>query len=139
MLTNTSFRYRKNHLYQIKHYQAVQQTQLFVDASQLHVLLRSHRPHLLLTNTLGAFRRQLGRKTEKLFRLHVFRRPDTMVTAKPREIRMGKGKGAYSHVHLPVRAGSRLGYLGWCQRLSAPLVLGNLRQAAKKLGVSASF
>jgi ribosomal protein L16/L10AE len=139
MFTNTSFKYRKNHLYSVKTWRFPQQTVNTLNGSPNALTLTALKPSLFLGSSFSAFRRQLGRKTEKLFRMHIVRKPDVMVTAKPREIRMGKGKGAYSHVHLPVRVGMPLAVITWCRQLPTAVFFVNVRQATKKWGLSVRF
>ena len=54
-------------------------------------------------------------------------------------IRLGKGKGAFSHVHLPVRCGTLLFTLHWCHKLAPIPFFYYLKQANKKTGLSLVF
>lgn len=139
MYLNTSFKFRKNHLYKLKAY-AIGQSQHCSQTKKVDCLtFISTRPGIVKTGEYAALRRILGRKTEKLFRLTLIRKPDLMVTAKPREMRMGKGKGAFSHVHLPVRAGMPVIKLTWCHRLPRFSFLAYVRAATKKASTQLYF
>jgi len=73
------------------------------------------------------------KKKEKLW-IRAF--PDTPVTTKPIQIRMGKGKGAVDHWIHKLPAGKIIMEVGQMPEMKARAVLG---QAAKKLGVACAF
>ena len=140
MFVNTSFKFRKNHLYKQKNYFLAQNlvtNHAITSSATLH--FTALKTTVTKQNRYTALRRQLGRKTEKLFRLVYSQKPYVMVTAKPREIRMGKGKGAFSHVHLPVKCGLSLFSLHWCHKLASAPFFYFLKQSNKKTGLSLRF
>jgi ribosomal protein L16/L10AE len=140
MFLNTSFKFRKNHLYKQKTYFCPQNIVTNHQVtSPVMLSFTSLKSTVTKQNRYTALRRQLGRKTEKLFRMVFAKKPYLMVTAKPREIRMGKGKGAFSHVHLPVRCGTLLFTLHWCHKLAPIPFFYYLKQANKKTGLSLVF
>ena len=59
----------------------------------------------LAVNQLEAARRKISKGIRKKEKLWLKILPDTPVTAKPNEIRMGKGKGAVSYWVFKLRAG----------------------------------
>jgi ribosomal protein L16/L10AE len=133
MFLNTSFKFRKNHLYCLKKMiknQSLLSTQKYY-CEQIN--FTTYKTNILLAKEYNAFRRSLGRKTEKLFRLVFFQKPSIMVTSKPKEMRMGKGKGSFSHVHLPVYSGSFIFFLKWSHCLNSFFFILSIAQAKKKL------
>ena len=60
-------------------------------------LFQTATPGQLKPTQLEAIQKVLVRKFTRLFRMWTLIRFTGMVTAKPREIRMGKGKGAFSY------------------------------------------
>jgi len=73
-------------------------------------------PGELTPMQLDAVQKVLVRKFARLFRMWTLIRFTGMVTAKPREIRMGKGKGAFSFWSRCVRIGMplfELGFIKW--------------------------
>lgn len=139
MFLNTSFKFRKNHYYLIKNSLTPQRLTTSQYKQIDKITVRSYKSNSIIAGEYNAIRRILGRKTEKLFRLVLKKKANVMVTAKPREIRMGKGKGAFSHVHLPVRIGQSLCSIAWCHRLPKALFLGSVKKAMKKSGLCLHF
>jgi ribosomal protein L16/L10AE len=97
-------------------------------------LLINHSAGLLLFPEYEALRRILSRKLIRLLRFSLFVHPYAMVTAKPREIRMGKGKGAFSHFALPTKVGSFFAKIFWCQTQNFCPLFFATRNALKKSG-----
>ena len=68
----------------------------------------------------------------RLLRFNLLKRPYVMVTAKPKEMRMGKGKGALSAFHIPVKSGLIVSHIFWCHRHSFFALLCASKNAVKK-------
>ena len=79
-----------------------------------------------------SFRRILSRKLSRFLRVSLISKPYSAVSAKPREIRMGKGKGAFSHYVLPVSIGTIIMQSFWCHSVPNVLLFHNLKNALKK-------
>jgi len=85
---------------------------------------------------LESTRRMVSRHIKKKEKLWIRAFPDTPVTTKPIQIRMGKGKGAVDHWIHKLPAGKIIMEVGQMPEMKARAVLG---QAAKKLGVACAF
>ena len=85
---------------------------------------------------LEATRKQISRNLNKQEKLWIRALPDIPVTSKPKEIRMGKGKGAVAYWVIKVKAGQILFELSAMNSKKAKLIL---RAAAKKLSVPCAF
>lgn len=139
MYLNTSFKYRKNHRYFLKNYFIAQSQSISQQKSVDRLVFSSYKAKSIKSCEYNAIRRLLGRKTEKLFRFNICRKADIMVTAKPKEIRMGKGKGSFSHVELPVKVGLILFNIVWCHRLPTFKFLFAVRKCIKKSGLTIHY
>jgi large subunit ribosomal protein L16 len=75
------------------------------------VQLKSRDFGLLTSNQLKALKQTVNKVIKKrgliIFRVH----PQTPVTKKPIEVRMGKGKGAFSHWVAKIRPGTTICYI----------------------------
>ena len=85
---------------------------------------------------LEATRKQISRSLRKQEKLWIRALPDIPVTSKPKEIRMGKGKGAVDYWVIKVKAGQTLFELSAMGYKKAKLIL---LAAAKKLSVPCAF
>lgn len=85
---------------------------------------------------LEATRKQISRNLRKQEKLWIRALPDIPVTSKPKEIRMGKGKGAVDYWVIKVKAGQILFELSAMGYKKAKLIL---LSAAKKLAVPCAF
>jgi large subunit ribosomal protein L16 len=66
----------------------------------------------VVANQIESARRVISKKIKKIgvYRVHI--RPTTSVSAKPSEVRMGKGKGSIDHYISRVKAGQLLFSIG---------------------------
>jgi large subunit ribosomal protein L16 len=98
--------------------------------------LKTLQPDWLTARQIEAARIALTRhmKREGQVWIRVF--PDKPVTAKPAEVRMGKGKGAPSHWVAVVRPGR---ILFECEGVSLEVAQEAMRLAAQKLPVKCKF
>jgi ribosomal protein L16/L10AE len=96
--------------------------------------LSSIQPLLLQPKHFETIRRLLLRALAKSFRYWIVIKPQQMVTAKPREIRMGKGKGEVAFLQAIFYAGQLC--LGFTARgsFSSFVLINALRRLQYKLG-----
>lgn len=85
---------------------------------------------------LEATRKQISKSLRKKEKLWIRTLPDIPVTSKPKEIRMGKGKGAVAYWVIKVKAGQTLFELSSMGYQKAKIIL---LSAAKKLAVPCAF
>jgi large subunit ribosomal protein L16 len=85
---------------------------------------------------LEAARRMISKHIRKKEKLWIRNLPDIPVTAKPNEIRMGKGKGAVSYWVTRIKAGQILFELS---RMSVQKAILILKSASKKLPIPTIF
>jgi len=85
---------------------------------------------------LEATRKQISRSLRKQEKLWIRALPDIPVTSKPKEIRMGKGKGAVDYWVIKIKAGQILFELSSVGYKKAKTLL---LTAAKKLAVPCAF
>ena len=90
----------------------------------------------LTRKQLEATRKQISRNLRKNEKLWIRAFPDIPVTSKPKEIRMGKGKGAVEYWVIKVKAGQTIFELSSMGHKKAKLIL---LTAAKKLAVPCAF
>lgn len=87
----------------------------------------------LTARQLEAGRRALRRKLNRAGRLWIIVFPDIPVTSKPRDVRMGMGKGTTDYWTVRVRPGQRIFEL---MDVSDSLAKKALESAAKKFAIS---
>lgn len=85
---------------------------------------------------LEATRKQISKNLRKKEKLWIRALPDVPVTSKPKEIRMGKGKGAVAYWVVKLKAGQTLFELSFMGYKKAKMIL---LSAAKKLAVPCAF
>ena len=98
--------------------------------------LKILKPSRLNRKQLEATRKQISRNLKKQEKLWIRALPDIPVTSKPKEIRMGKGKGAVEYWIIKVKAGQTLFELSSMGYKKAKTIL---LSAAKKLAVPCAF
>ena len=82
---------------------------------------------------IEAARRAITRKVKRRGKLWIRMFPSVPVTAKPVEVRMGKGKGAVDHWVCPVKAGKILYEIGGLPKVIA---YNALKSGSNKLSLS---
>jgi len=82
---------------------------------------------------IEATRRAITRKVKRRGKLWIRMFPSVPVTAKPVEVRMGKGKGAVDHWVCPVKAGKILYEIGGLPKVIA---YNALKSGSNKLSLS---
>ena len=82
---------------------------------------------------IEATRRAITRKVKRRGKLWIRMVPSVPVTAKPVEVRMGKGKGAVDHWVCPVKAGKILYEIGGLPKVIA---YNALKSGSNKLSLS---
>lgn len=85
---------------------------------------------------IEAARRMISKHIRKKEKLWIRNLPDIPVTAKPNEIRMGKGKGAVSYWVTRIKAGQIMFELS---RMNIQKALTILKGASKKLPIPTTF
>ncbi len=80
-------------------------------------------------------RRVLSRKLFRTVRFFLGRRALVAVSAKPKEMRMGKGKGGYAYSVLPVWCGSPFARFSWCHRAFWPVIVRATQSSVRKSGL----
>lgn len=88
------------------------------------------------TRTIEAVRRTITRKLKRSGQVWTRVFPDRVVTTKPAEVRMGKGKGSPSHWVCRVRPGQVLYEI---DGVTAPLAVQAMKLAHHKLPVKTCF
>ena len=121
---------QKGHLSQIERKKSA--TYLYYGIFGLKILKQSR----LNRKQLEATRKQISRNLRKQEKLWIRALPDIPVTSKPKEIRMGKGKGAVEYWIIKVKAGQTLFELSSMGYKKAKTIL---LSAAKKLAVPCAF
>lgn len=107
--------------------------------SRASYLLFTLTPGRLKPDHLDSFNKVLVRKFSRLFRLWTVIRFTEMVTAKPNEIRMGKGKGAFSFWSRSVPGGFPLLEIGFIRWLPQTFVFHIIRRLRAKFPVIISL
>jgi ribosomal protein L16/L10AE len=125
-------KYRKPHLLVLKNFKAAQVLHGSQKKTFDRCFLRNCYPVSMRFNEYEALRRMVSRKLYKLVRISLRTPPYILVTAKPREIRMGKGKGAFSHFQAPVKVGSTFVRVNWNWNLALSRVFIGLRSGVRK-------
>ena len=121
---------QKGHLTSVERKKSA--TALYYGIFGLKVLQQSR----LTRKQLEATRKQISRNLRKQEKLWIRTLPDIPVTNKPKEIRMGKGKGAVESWIIRVKAGQTLFELSTMGLKKAKIIL---LAAAKKLAVPCAF
>lgn len=121
---------QKGHLKQIERKKSA--SNLYYGIYGLKVLKYSR----LDSRQLEAARKQISRNLKKQEKLWIRAVPDIPVTSKPKEIRMGKGKGAVDYWVIRVKSGQTLFELSYMLPKKAQIIL---LSAAKKLAVPCAF
>ena len=121
---------QKGHLKKIERKKSA--TYLYYGIFGLKVLKHSR----LNRKQLEATRKQISRYLRKQEKLWIRSLPDIPVSNKPKEIRMGKGKGAVEYWIIRVKAGQTLFELSSMNQNKAKMLLLN---AAKKLAIPCAF
>lgn len=85
---------------------------------------------------IEAARRMVSKHIRKKEKLWIRNLPDIPVTAKPNEIRMGKGKGAVSYWVSRIKAGQIMFELS---RMNVQKAITVLKSASKKLPIPTTF
>lgn len=98
-------------------------------------LFQAGTPGQLQPGQLDAVQKVLVRKFTRLFRIWSLIRFTGMVTAKPREIRMGKGKGAFSYWSRTVSIGFPLFEISFIKWFPIELLYHTVRRLRAKLPV----
>lgn len=118
------------------HLQAIERknsaTKLYYGIYGLKVLKYSR----LDSKQLEAARKQISRNLRKQEKLWIRAIPDIPVTSKPKEVRMGKGKGAVDYWIVRIKSGQTLFELSYMLPKKAQIIL---LSAAKKLAVPCAF
>ena len=125
-------RYKKHHLKRLRGHLYSQYTQTGQRKSVDRFVLRSFSSCVVYSREYAALRRILSRKLQRLARLVMRTKPVYMKTAKPKEMRMGKGKGAFHSYYLHAQCGKPLGTLGWCPKLPTYWSLWIVKASVKK-------
>lgn len=99
------------------------------NTSYLLIALESAR---ITSPQLESARRVISKQIKKvgIYKAHI--KPSTSVSAKPSEVRMGKGKGAISHYISRVKAGQTIFSIE-CSVLTSMAIQNILKKAAHKL------
>ena len=98
--------------------------------------LKATQPERITARQIEAARRAMTRHMKRQGRVWIRIFPDTPVTSKPTEVRMGKGKGAVSHWVAPVKPGRVLFEV---DGVPAAVAQEALRLGAQKLPVRCRF
>lgn len=98
-------------------------------------LFQAGTPGQLQPGQLNAIQKVLVRKFTRLFRIWSLIRFTGMVTAKPREIRMGKGKGAFSFWSRAVRIGFPLFEISFIKWFPIEFLYHTVRRLRAKLPI----
>lgn len=134
-----NLKYRKSHLLFLKTYKVSQNIQQIQRKTFDNLVLRSYQSTTVRYNEYEALRRILSRKLTKLLRFSILKKPYILVTAKPKEIRMGKGKGSFSHFHFPSTVGYKFAKISWChKKFYAPLLVA-VKNSTKKSNQRLTF
>lgn len=134
-----NLKYRKQHLIVLKRARSLQWCQSQQRKTLDFVFIRAGIPGSIKYIAYEALRRMLSRKLERLVRFTLPRKPLVMVTAKPKEMRMGKGKGAFSHYQLNLSFGQPLAKVAWCPKFSIYRALYVTKTALKKTSFRFTF
>jgi ribosomal protein L16/L10AE len=139
MFLNSKIRFKKPHLVWLKSYKVAQYIISQQKKTFDHIFLKS----LISTNVNAkeyeALRRILSRKLLRLLRFSLKSRPVFFVTKKPKEMRMGKGKGAFSHFTFFVKCGLPFVKLSWCHKQYYPHFFYALQTAVKKTALKCRY
>eukprot|EP00775_Hariotina_reticulata_P011899 gene11899-12043_t len=86
--------------------------------------------------TLEAVRRTLRRSIKKTAMLWIRTTPNVPVTAKPAEVRMGKGKGTLDYWAAPIRPGQIIFEIDRCSKTTA---MEGMRSIQAKMPIKIGF
>jgi len=138
MLGNQNL-YRKPHYLMMQSIRGNQRVQRNQEATRDHLYLRSGTSGVIRARQYESLRRVVSRKLLRTVRFLLDRRAVVAVTAKPREIRMGKGKGAFSHYVLGIRVGMKYARISWCWRRPLSQVILVTQRSCRKSGCALYF
>ena len=132
-------RYRKPHRFWLHGIVACQRKQNGHCRTLARVIVYNNRNGILVAREYRSMLHVVSRKLFRTVRFALTSRSYVAVTQKPREVRMGKGKGSLSYYTLPVRAGTILTQLSWCYRRVFPFVVAGIQRSCKKVRTSLYF
>jgi len=139
MQSHLLIKYKKPHLIKLNNFKIGQQVQIFQFKNLDHLILKSQRSTTITFKEYEAVRRILLRKVNRLMRFTLFTKPTYILTSKPKEMRMGKGKGSFSLNFLSTRVGHCFVKFSWCHKQILPLVVYAVQTATKKTALTIKF
>ena len=139
MFLNTKAKYKKPHIVWLKTYKTTQ----FISSQQKktfdHIFLKSYVSTNISVKEYEALRRILSRKLLRLLRFSLKTRPFNIITSKPKEMRMGKGKGSFNYITFFAKCRSPFVKLSWCHNQFYPHFFYALQTAVKKTALKCKY
>lgn len=139
MFINTKLKFKKPHLVWLKSYKTSQYILGQQKKTFDHIFLKSFVSTSVTAKEYEALRRILSRKLLRLLRFSLKSRPFVFVTSKPKEMRMGKGKGSFSYMAFFVKCRLPFVKLSWCHKQYFPHFFYALQTAIKKTSLKCQY
>ena len=139
MLLNTKLKFKRPHLVWLKSYKTTQYITKQQKKTFDHIYLKSFTSICVRAKEYEALRRILSRKLLRLLRFSLKTRPYVFVTGKPKEMRMGKGKGSFNYMTFFVKCRLPFVKLSWCHKQYFPHFFYALQTAVKKTALRCKY
>lgn len=139
MFLTEKFKFKKPHIVWLKSYKAVQLISHSQKKTFDHIFLKSYITKNVSTKEYEALRRILSRKLLRLLRFSLKTRPFNIITSKPKEMRMGKGKGSFNLFTFFIKCKTPFVKLSWCHNQSYPHFFYALQTAVKKTAFKCKY